>query len=140
MLQSLTKHPHQMYVLFPTMQLIIIICYSNHHISECFYLFIHKAPITNDIAGTKVSPPRNTVSLYSSYCLVILAITYIVVLYSHPLLCIRKDKILLYRILPPLMPQYLTKTPLPHVSYVVFISYYAQIGIPYHIHIYAIVY
>jgi hypothetical protein len=54
------------FILFPMIILLITICDSNPNISECFYLFIHKAPITDKIVVSEVTPPRNTVSIYSS--------------------------------------------------------------------------
>ena len=54
------------FILFPMILLLITICDSNPNISECFYLFFHKAPITDKSAVSEVTPPLNTVSIYSS--------------------------------------------------------------------------
>jgi hypothetical protein len=54
------------FILFPMIILLITICDSNPNISECFYLFFHKAPITDKSAVSEVTLPLNTVSIYSS--------------------------------------------------------------------------
>jgi hypothetical protein len=54
------------FILFPMIIPLITICDSNPNISECFYLFFNKAPITDKIVVTEVTPPRNNVSIYPS--------------------------------------------------------------------------
>jgi hypothetical protein len=87
------------FILFPMIILLIIICDINPNISKCFYFF-HEAPITDKRVVSEVTPPLNTVSIYSSSYYVnishnICLIVYIFIL----LLCFRKDKILFYRML-----------------------------------------
>jgi hypothetical protein len=54
------------FILFPMILLLITICDSNPNISECFYLFFHKAPITDKSVVSEVTQPLNIVSIYSS--------------------------------------------------------------------------